>query len=169
MQCFLEYFFSQEVVLEKLVAFYCSVTFLHDNGKGGIRGCRISMTSWLTGVGGKQGAALAVDYLLDNWHILWEGCGHHTQAGHHGVQGGNSSHHTEAWVKIWKQERNLSKIMQLFLSGKEESTHTLTVKHRLWSSITPARTKSFKFHSTSCIYFLQDSSVNSGDTQAAYT
>ena len=70
----------------------------------------ISMILWLTGVGRKQGAALAVDDLLNKWHILGEGGGHHTEARHHWIQGGNSSHHAEVWIKIWKQKRNKNEI-----------------------------------------------------------
>ena len=60
----------------------------------------------LTGVGRKQCAALAVDDLLDNRHVLGEGRGHQAQARNHGIYGGNASHQPEIGVKIWSQERN---------------------------------------------------------------
>lgn len=72
---------------------------------------RISMVL-LTGVGGEQGAALAVDDLFDNWYILGERCRHHAKAGHHGVHRGNSSHHTKVGVKIWRQGRNINETPQ---------------------------------------------------------
>ena len=54
----------------------------------------------LTGVGGKQGAGLAVDDLLDDGHL--HGGWHHAQALHHGVHGGDARHHPKVWVKVWR-------------------------------------------------------------------
>lgn len=94
------------------------------------------MTLWLTRVGGEQGAALAVDDLFDNRHILGERCRHDTEAGHHGVHGGNSSHHTEVGVKIWRKERNMNEM------GKKQHPHSIIqtqicFQHQtLWSGIT---------------------------------
>lgn len=83
----------------------------------GCRRCMMSMIVWLTGVGGEQGATLAVDDLLDNWKILGEGSGHHAEAGHHGIQGAYSSHHAEAGIKIWRQERHMNE----FTRGKRRT------------------------------------------------
>lgn len=46
-----------------------------------------------------------MDDLLDNWQILGEGIEHHTEAGHHGIHGGDSTHHAKAGIEIWKQEK----------------------------------------------------------------
>lgn len=96
--------------------------------------CRISMIL-LTGVRGEQGAALAVDDLFDNWYILGERCRHHAKAGHHGVHGGNSSHHTKVGVKIWRQGRNMNETTQQFLpAGGKSNTCTATFKNVLVSN-----------------------------------
>lgn len=92
--------------------FHCDVALLYREAGFGYEGtqCRISQILRLTGVGGKQGAALAVDDLLNKWHFLRDRCGHHTEARHHGIKGRNSSHHTEVGIKIWRQERNKNEI-----------------------------------------------------------
>ena len=54
----------------------------------------------LTGVGGEQGAGLAVDDLLDDGHL--HGGWHHAQALHHGVHWGDARHHPKVWVEIWR-------------------------------------------------------------------
>lgn len=81
--------------------------------------CRISVPWWLTGVGGKQGAALAVDDLLNEGHFLRDGCRHHTEARHHGIKGCNSSHHAEVGIKIWRWERNANEITRRAVLVKE--------------------------------------------------
>ena len=61
----------------------------------------------LTVAGRKQRAALTMDDLLDNWHVLGEGWGHQAQAENHGIYGGNASHQPETGVKILRQKRNM--------------------------------------------------------------
>lgn len=75
----------------------------------------------LTWVGGEQGAALAVDDLLDNGHVLGERRGPHTEAGHHGIQGVNSSHHAEAGIKLCVSRRDI---------WREDNTNTVRFKRR---------------------------------------
>lgn len=58
------------------------------------------MTAALTWVGREQGAALAVNDLLNDGHVLRDGRGHNAKAWHHGVHGGDARHHAEAGVKI---------------------------------------------------------------------
>lgn len=69
----------------------------------------------------------------------------------------------------------MNEITQHILPGEEV---TPTQQHlntdlfpaaNLWSGITSAHTKSFKFHFPLCTYSLSDSSVNTSDTQVAYT
>ncbi len=168
---------GRKLTKQQVSKFHCGASLLHGEEAvwGGGRQCRIGIL-WLTGVGGEQGAALAVDDLLDKWHILGEGCGHHTEAGHHGIQGGNSSHHTKVGIKIWRQERNLwmrshsTSFMGKKVTATQQHLNTdLFPAANLWSAITSTHTKSLKFHFTLCTYSLSDSSVNISDTQAAYT
>lgn len=65
---------------------------------------RIYVIIWLTGVWGEQGAALAVDDLLNKRQFLRHRCRNHTEPRHQGIKRCNSSHHSEVGVKVWKQE-----------------------------------------------------------------
>lgn len=47
-----------------------------------------------------------MDDLLDERHFLRDGCRHHTEAGHHWIEGcDSSSHHAEVWIEIWRPEK----------------------------------------------------------------
>lgn len=69
---------------------------------------RIYVIIWLTGVWGEQGAALAVDDLLNKRQFLRHRCRNHTEARHQGIKRCNSSHHSEVGVKVWKREEKWS-------------------------------------------------------------
>lgn len=66
------------------------------------------MIIWLTGVWGEEGAALAVDDLLNKRQFLRHRCRNHTEARHQGIKRCNSSHHSEVGVKVWKREEKWS-------------------------------------------------------------
>lgn len=89
--------------------------------------CRLpvqAQPSGLTGVGRKQGATLAVDDLLDERHFLRDGRRHHTEAGHHGIEGcDSSSHHAEVRIEIWRRERDASEIA---VSGRPCESSTVS-------------------------------------------
>lgn len=83
------------------------------------------MIIWLTRVWGKEGAALAVDDLLNKWQFLRHRCRNHTEARHQGIKRCNSSHHSKAGVKVWKQEKKWSYSPDSAL--KNHNTHS-TIK-----------------------------------------
>lgn len=83
---------------------------------------RIYVIIWLTGVWGEQGAALAVDDLLNKRQFLRHRCRNHTEAGHQGIKRWNSSHHSEVGVKVWKQDEKYAYSSDSVLKN---TTHTI--------------------------------------------
>lgn len=55
----------------------------------------------LTWILGEKSTTFAVDYLFDDSHFCWRWGWHQPQAWHHWVDGGDPSHHVEAWIEAW--------------------------------------------------------------------
>lgn len=110
---------------------------------------RIKVIIWFTGVRGEQGAALAVDDLLNKRQFLRHGCWNHTKAGHQGIKRCNSSHHSQVGVKVWKWGEKWDYSPD---SAIKNNTDTIKLSY-------------FKSHD--CALFT-DCSVRGSDTQAAY-
>lgn len=55
----------------------------------------------LTWILREKSTTFAVDYFFDDSHFCWRRGWHQPQAWYHWVNGGDPSHHVEAWIKAW--------------------------------------------------------------------